>query len=105
MTDLSNAPVPYAVEYSDRVRESLKALGARARENGLGREFVAALRTIEDRLRIYPQFGDPLQDVVTEPGHHRIGVVPPVVVRYVVYENRRLVCVVRPMELLSRDRR
>jgi hypothetical protein len=101
MIDPPVHPEPYEVAYSDRVREELTALIVRARERGVARAALEAARLIHDRLRIYPQFGDPLRDVSSESGQERIAVVPPLVVRYVVYEDRRLVCVVRPMRLLS----
>src|SRR3954471_18321125 len=92
MNDAADRPVPYRGDYSGRVRDALEALVARAR--GMARAVLATLKAVDDRLRVYPQFGDPLRDVASEPGQERIAVVPPLVVRYVVYEGRRLVCVV-----------
>jgi hypothetical protein len=62
---------------------------------------VAALEAIDYRLRIYPQFGEPLRDFSAESGREWIACVAPLVVHYVVYEERRLVCVVVPMKPLS----
>ena len=58
---------------------------------GDGEEFIAALREFDRRLRIYPQFGDPLVDLKKEPGQVWIGIVPPLAMRYGVFDERRLV--------------
>jgi hypothetical protein len=88
---------PYRVVYSEKVRAGLKELAARARDRGLGAQLLAALQTIDYRLRIYPQFGDPLRDLALEPAQVWIGVIPPLVVQYVLDESKRLVMVVVPI--------
>ena len=45
------------------------------------------------RLRVYPQFGDPLIDLLAEVGQIRLGIVPPLAMRYAVFEERRQVFV------------
>jgi hypothetical protein len=90
-------PVPYPVSYSGRVRDALKALVARARSLGLDQQVLAAVREIDRRLQIYPQFGQPLRDLSVEPAQLWIGVVSPLVVQYVLDEQRRQVMVVLPM--------
>ena len=52
------------------------------------------------RLRIYPQFGQPLQDLFAHPAQSWIGVVPPLVVKYIVDESRRQVIVSYPIKPL-----
>jgi hypothetical protein len=79
------------------VRDELKALVARARGLGLGPQVRAAVREIDRRLHVYPQFGQPLRDLTVEPARLWIGVVPPLVVQYVLDEERRLVMVVLPL--------
>jgi hypothetical protein len=37
----------------------LLSLADRARERGEGEAFLAALKELDRRLRLYPQFGDP----------------------------------------------
>jgi hypothetical protein len=87
------APDLYRVVYSVRVRERLLELAAAARSRGDGAEFVAAVLEFDRRLHLYPQFGDPLTDLRDESGQIRLGAVPPLVMRYGVYEDRRMVLV------------
>jgi hypothetical protein len=97
-----DGPVPYHVSYSAAVRERLRDLAAIARARGDGEQFLAALREFDRRLRVYPQFGDPLIDLVAEAGQVRLGAVPPLAMRYGVVEERRLVLVAAPPVLLPR---
>lgn len=48
---------------------------------GDGSAYLAAVREFDRRLRVYPQFGDPLLDLLHESGHLLIGVVPPLSMR------------------------
>ncbi|HEY7155040.1 MAG TPA: hypothetical protein VH575_13845, partial [Gemmataceae bacterium] len=73
MSETSNAPIPYQVSYSEFVRIELKKLIARAEERGLGVEVCAAVKEINRRLHVYPEFGDPLIDLSLESGQIRIG--------------------------------
>lgn len=102
MSESSDGPVPYRVSYSVRVRERLVELAAVARARGDGEAFVTALREFDRRLRIYPQFGDPLTDLLAEVGQVRLGTVPPLAMRYGVMEERRLVLVAAPPVLLPK---
>jgi hypothetical protein len=86
-------PTPYRVTYSGRVRQRLLELADAARARGDGEAFLAALREFDRRLRVYPQFGDPLSDLQAEVGQVRLGVVPPLAMRYGVLEERRMVLV------------
>lgn len=95
------SPVPYEVSYSGRVREALKDLLVRARQRGHAHQVLDAVREIDRRLQLYPQFGQPLRDLSVEPAQLWIGVVSPLVVRYVLDEQRRQVMVVFPMVPLS----
>jgi hypothetical protein len=92
-------PAPYQVIYSERVRNEVRRLIDLAATPDLAREILAAFKVIDQRLRVYPQFGEPLLDL-HEPGQIRIGTVGPVVMRYAVYEERRLVMVVALPEVL-----
>lgn len=69
------------------------ALAEEDRERGDGAAFVVALTEFHRRLRIYPQFGDPLIDLKREPGQVWIGIVRPLSMRYAVLDTRRLVMV------------
>lgn len=97
MTEASDAPPPYRVVYSQKVRDSLRELIAEARESGRSAEVLAAVKEIDHRLQVYPQFGEPLLDLTQEPGRVWIGTVQPLFVRYAIYEARRLVVVVVPI--------
>lgn len=79
--------------YAGRVRERLLALADAARDRGDIDQFIAALREFDRRLRVYPQFGDPLSDLTSEPGQIRIGIIQPLSMRYAVLEDRREVSV------------
>ena len=64
----ASEPEPYRVVYSERVRQRLLVLADVARERGDGEAFLAALSEFDRRLRLYPQFGEPLIDLTREPG-------------------------------------
>jgi hypothetical protein len=74
---------------------------ARARDAGLGRQALVALKEIDRRLHIYPQFGQPLRDLNLRPAQIWIGTVPPLVVKYVLDEAHHLVMVTTPFSLMS----
>ena len=84
-----DAPQPYRVTLSGRVFDKVRELAAVAAARGDGEAFLAALREFDHRLRVYPQFGDPLVDRWEEVGQIRIGIVPPLAMRYAVFEERR----------------
>ncbi|MDY3559813.1 hypothetical protein R5W23_000985 [Gemmata sp. JC673] len=88
--------------YSAPVRQRLVELAAAARTRGDGGAFVVALREFDHRLRVYPQFGEPLVDLLAEAGQVRLGAVPPLAMRYGVLEERRLVLVAVPPVLLPK---
>ena len=86
----------YRVSYSGRVLDSIKELILRAHRLGIASEALAAVREIERRLQIYPQFGQPLQDLSIDNAQIWIGVVPPLVIHYVIDEHHRQVMVLQP---------
>ena len=89
-----NEPIkPYTLTYSERVRDHLRGQQAIAIKRGDGNEFLFAVTEFPRRLAIYPQFGDPLNDVNEYRGHIRIGIIPPLTMRYGVLEDERLVFV------------
>lgn len=61
-----------------------------------------AVKTIDRLLRLYPQFGELLRDLKFEGHQLWIAVVPPLVVQYIVDEERRMVFVVVPLLPLPR---
>jgi len=87
----SAKPDHYRVVYSGRVRQRLFALAELARSRGDGVAFVAALKELDRRLRIYPQFGEQLFDLKQEAGQVWIGIVRPLSMRYSVFDNLRIV--------------
>lgn len=97
MSETSEEPVRYQVSYSGFVLAELAKLLARAEERGLGLPLRAALRDMDHRLHIFPQFGDPLIDLSHPGGQILLGTVPPLVVRYALYREERLVIVTTPI--------
>ena len=102
MSEESDSPVPYHVSYSGSVRQRLVSLSEQAIEHGLGVTYLASLEEVDRRLRIYPQFGEPLADLKLIPAQLWIGTVWPLVLRYSLDDERRLVMVVAPFLLLPR---
>ena len=80
----------------------MRELAANAWADGIGPEVVAAIKELDRRLHVYPQFGDPIIDLTHERSDVRIGTVPPLVARYAIYEERRLVVVAVPPVLLAK---
>jgi hypothetical protein len=93
-------PEPYRVVYSERVREELRSLLARARTLGFGEEATTTVREIDRRLKIYPQFGEPLRGLQT-PGHTVwVAALWSLYIEYVVDEANRAVYVVEPLKVI-----
>ena len=91
MSGVEGALTEYTVSCSGRVRGHLGRLAQTCRGRGDGYEFLAALREFERRLRVYPQFGDPLTDLGEVEGVIWVGIIRPLSMRYAVVESRRLV--------------
>lgn len=102
MSKTSGTPVPYQVIYSEQVRTELKALSSKAVSCGLGHLVLDALKKIDARLAIYPQFGEPLCDLKTVGETLWIGAIWPLVVRYVIDDNLRKVLIVAPFKPFAR---
>lgn len=90
-------PKQYRVAYSERVRSELQDLVATAKARGMKQQVLTALKAIDYRLHIYPQFGQPIRDLQLESAKIWIGVVPPLVVQYVIYEDKSEVWVAVPI--------
>ena len=58
MNEPENELIPYRVVYSERVRAEMRALLDRAIDAGHGRAVLNALKELDARLRIYPQYGE-----------------------------------------------
>ena len=96
MTESPSNPSLYRVVYSELVRARLKTLLAHANLRGMGQPVLLAVKEIDRRLQLYPQFGEPFRDLQLESAQLWIGIVPPLVARYCIYEKERLVMVVVP---------
>jgi hypothetical protein len=97
---MNEAIIPYALSYTPHVRQAFAALLQGLTDRELAARVKEAAKVIEYRLRIYPQFGDPLRDFSTGNLTQWQGIVPPLIVRYVIDEERRLVMVGEPIRLM-----
>ena len=90
-----NPPEPdFEVSISGATRELLIRLHGEATANGLRAEFLAALRTISERLRHEPvTFGEELFDLRALQLNVKIGIILPLAVEFGVYQQRRIVFV------------
>lgn len=100
MSDAADTPSPYRVVYSERVRGHLVILVGAAKAHGKRQEVLEAIKEIDRRLHLYPQFGEPLRDLFLRPTRLWIGTVPPLVVQYALNEETRLVMVTSPLIFL-----
>jgi hypothetical protein len=96
----SMGPVPYRVVYSGLVRQELMALMGRAMASGHGPDALAAVREIDNRLRVYPQFGEPLRDLHMEGQTASAPTPAPLFIEYIVDEPHRAVFVVVPLRAM-----
>jgi hypothetical protein len=78
------------------VLRELEALVRRARSAGHGIEVLAALKEIQHRLSIYPQFGERLMNLHQTGETLWVAAIPPLVVRYVIDETIRTVFIGTP---------
>lgn len=90
----------YEVSYAPRVLDAIRRM--LLRNPAHLSELVAALRELERRLQIYPQFGQPLWDLSVPSAQLWVGVVAPLVLHYVLDEDRRRVTVTRELRVLPR---
>jgi hypothetical protein len=88
------------LSYSGRVRAALSELLTKAFARGLGQQALDAAKRIDALLRIYPQFGEQRRDLVTKGQTLWTLTIPPLVVDYVIDEERRQVFVVNPIRPL-----
>jgi hypothetical protein len=100
MSGPENELVPYRVVYSERVRIELRALADRAIAAGQGRALLDALKELDLRLRIYPQFGERRRDLSLTGQSQWAAAFPPLFVEYVIDEPNRAVHVVIPLKAL-----
>jgi len=97
---MNEPPEPYRVSYSDRVLEHYRKLLIRAKGSAGEAGLRRTIPEMHSRLRIYPQFGEPLRDLSAESAQLWIGTSPPLVQHYIIDEERRQVIVARPPMLL-----
>jgi len=78
----------------------LRALADRAIGAGQGRIVLDALKQLDRRLRIYPQFGEPRRDLSITGQSQWDAAFPPLFVDYVIDELNRTVYVLIPIKAL-----
>jgi hypothetical protein len=95
--------VLYRVIYSELVRQATRDLIQRAADVGRAVDVLNAVKQIDYVLALYPQFGQPLRDLLLKPAQMWIGVVPPLVVHYVLDEDAKRVFVPLPFVPFTRS--
>lgn len=96
----------YRVEASGLVDRALDALEERAAAAGAQERFHDALDRIYEILRIYPQFGDVMRELVVAGKSvltSRGLVVPPHYVEYILDEENWHVIIMTPLRVLARS--
>jgi len=104
VSDAAPEPILYEVSYTGRVLDRLYALADVAWARGDGPAYAEAVRELHRRLQLYPQFGEQLNDLATEPGQIWSGIIRPLSIKYTVYEARRLVVVAALPVLLPKSK-
>ena len=104
MSQASAGVPPYRVVYSELCRERTRELLARAAAKGRFAEVAEVLRGIDTRLQWIPlDFGEPVLDFVHLGIKEHIGVLAPLVIKDGVDEDRHIVCVSLPFDLLPKS--
>jgi hypothetical protein len=98
----------YRVVFSVLAQTALRELVEKAKARGCGGDALRALRTLDERLRIYPQFGEPIRDYPALDLTEYRGHVWQITLTYAVDEQRRIVHVAAapkplPFGLLADD--
>jgi hypothetical protein len=84
----------YRVDRVRRVVDQIRELGDRAATLGISENYLSALRAILERLQTSPlDWGDPEWRTKRKGGYVCHGILPPLVVHYVVFEPERVVCI------------
>jgi hypothetical protein len=87
----SPEPQPYHVVYSVLAQTALYDLCQTAKARGYGADALRALKTIDERLKVYPQFGEPIRNYAALGVTEYRGHVWQITFTYAVDEQRRLV--------------
>lgn len=98
---MNETVIPYSVSYTPHVLQAFAALVSGISDRELAAQVLEAAKVIDYRLRIYPQFGDPLRDLSIPNVTQWQGIVPPLIFKYLIDEDRRQVLVGEPFRLLS----
>jgi hypothetical protein len=83
------------------VSVAAKALFNRAADVGRGAQILEAIKEVHRILSVYPQYGEPLQDLDTFGATIYTLAVPPLVVEYLINETARAVFIGVPFKVLS----
>jgi hypothetical protein len=98
-----SSPTRYEVIISQWVRQRLLEFADVAKARGDAAQFLDSLKAFQRRLELYPQFGDPIIDLKAHVGQIRVGIIPPLAMRYGVLEEQRKVVVTAGPVLLPKQ--
>lgn len=91
----------FQLDYSATVTKAIRDLGKVAIQYGFLQEYVNALKSIVNKLTHHPlEFGEPLNNTILDGGVTCLGIVRPVVVKFVVLQNERLVVILNVQLLM-----
>lgn len=86
----------YRVDQLNKVKEQVRALAKKAKSLGILDAIRQTLETIIEQLRTRPlEWGDPERRTRKKGGYVYHGLLPPLFVRYVVFEPERAVCILQ----------
>jgi hypothetical protein len=96
------SPIPYRFISSGRVNAELRRLIQRAQGAGFGPQVLTALKDLQRILSIYPQYGDPLRNLVMPGEAVYAAAFPPLYIEYIIDEPNRSVFIVIPIKALPK---
>lgn len=94
MDESSGQPEKYIVDRLPEVTEQIRRLVARAKQIGMATQILDTLEAIVSKLESTPlEWGDPEYTTKKSGGLVLHGLLFPLVVKYVVFQEHRVVCI------------